>query len=73
MMGLHHRWGQPRKGDKKMKKTVWMLVMVFMVLALSVPVQAGPLTMAGGDWLYMPTVVSVRVAGGNTFLELSEV
>jgi hypothetical protein len=56
-----------------MKKTVWMLVMVFMVLALSVPVQAGPLTMAGGDWLYMPTVVSVRVAGGNTFLELSEV
>jgi hypothetical protein len=67
-------WGQPGKGDAKMKKKACMLVTVFMVvLALSVSVQAGPLTIAGGDWLYMPTVESVRIAGGNTFLELSEV
>jgi hypothetical protein len=57
-----------------MKKKVWMSVTVFMVvLALSVSVQAGPLTIAEGDWLYMPTVEGVRIAGGNTFLELSEV
>ena len=57
-----------------MKKKVSVLVTVFMVvLALSVSVQAGPPTKAGGDWLYMPTVESVRTAGSNTFLELSEV
>jgi len=57
-----------------MKKQVWMSVTVFMVvLALSVSVQAGPLTIAGGDWLYMPTVESVRIAGGNTFIELAEI
>ena len=57
-----------------MKKKACMLVTVFMVvLALSVSVQAGPLTVAGGDWLYMPAVVGMRTAGGNTFLELSEV
>jgi len=57
-----------------MKKQVRMLVTVFMVvLALSVSVQAGPLTIAGGDWLYMPSVESVRIAGDNTFIELSEV
>jgi hypothetical protein len=57
-----------------MKKKVWMSVTVFMaVLALSVSVQAGPPTVAGGDWLYMPTVESVRSASGNTFIELSEI
>jgi len=57
-----------------MKKTVWKLVTVFMVvLALSISVQAGPLTAAEGLWQYTPYIESMKVAGGNTFLDTVEV
>lgn len=59
---------------KKMTKTSLALVTIVMLLsALLMSAQAGPPTAAGGDWLYMPTVVGTRIADGNTFRELSEV
>jgi len=41
--------------------------------ALLMSAQAGPPTAAEGDWLYMPTIEGMSIAGGNTFLELAEV
>jgi len=56
-----------------MKKTCLTLITVFMVLSmLSIAAHAGPPTTAEGLWQYKPTIVDVRVAGGNTFLSTTE-
>lgn len=56
-----------------MKKTAWILVTALMVvLALSIPAQAGEKIVAGGLWQYTPTILGVRIAGGNTFVDTSE-
>ena len=34
---------------------------------------AGPPTEASGEWLYLPSIVDVRTAGCNTFLDTTEV
>jgi hypothetical protein len=56
-----------------MKKTAWILVTVLMVvLALSIPAQAGEKIAAGGLWRYTPYILDVRIAGGNTFVHTHE-
>ena len=53
----------------KMKKKLFVLLLVVMVLSmLSIPAFAGPPEEVGGEWSYIVTDVEVRVAGGNTFM-----
>jgi len=60
-----------------MKKKALMLLVTVLTVALlstlSVPVYAGPPEHAEGLWQYIPSIESVRVADGNTFLDTSEV
>jgi hypothetical protein len=62
------------KGDRKMKKKLFVLLAVIMALTMvSVPALAGPPEDAGGDWYYMPAALGVKVAGDNTFLTITDV
>jgi hypothetical protein len=56
-----------------MEKMLMTLLTLSVILSmLSVPALAESPTAASGDWYYMPSIVSVRVAGGNTFIESTE-
>jgi hypothetical protein len=64
-----------KEGDGKMKKRLIVLLAVIVVLSMvSIPALAGPPQDAGGAWYYLPTGMVVdKVAGGNTFVSISDV
>ena len=57
---------------RKKHLTLLILSIVALLLAGSLPVQAGPPQIAEGLWQYTPFIQGVRLAGCNTFLTTSE-
>jgi hypothetical protein len=57
---------------KKRSTLLITLLVVALLSTLSMPVNAGPPTTAGGEWQYIVTGVDVRVAGCNTFIYISK-
>ncbi|MCP4409845.1 MAG: hypothetical protein GY807_19290 [Gammaproteobacteria bacterium] len=55
------------------RKFFVLLAVIMMVSVVSITAFATPPEDAGGDWYYMPTILGVKVAGGNTFLTISDI
>jgi hypothetical protein len=53
MKCLHNKWGQTRKGEKTMKKTLMLLLLACMMMPMAV--YAGPPVDVAGDFTYAPT------------------
>jgi len=57
-----------------MKKMLFVLLGVIMALTMvALPAQATPPENAQGLWYYMPSILDVKVVGGNTFLTITDV
>lgn len=57
----------------KSRKSLFALLVIFLLMVLVVPAQAGPPENASGTWWYFPIIDDVRVAGCNTFIDSFEI
>lgn len=57
---------------KKRILIVFIAMILVLLIAMSVPVHAGPPETVSGLWQYQPFIENVRTAGGNTFLDTFE-
>jgi hypothetical protein len=56
------------------KKLLVLLAVILILSSASIPAFAGPPENAAGEWYYLPTGMVVdKVAGGNTFVSISDV
>lgn len=58
---------------KTKSKSLITFLIVLLLVTLAVPAHAGPPENASGLWVYEPTVVDIKEAGGNTFFYTTEV